>query len=359
MSDKKLNRPQEPIPPYPYIQEEITYPNQVDGITISGTLTMPNAIGKFPAVLLVSGMGPNDRNYTMLGHQPFLVLADYLTRHGIAVLRVDKRGVGKSTGAFGAFVTSKNLAQDVQSGIDYLKTRKEIDPNRIGLIGHSEGGLIAAMVASRSQSISFLILLAGAMVTGIEEVLAQVAMQLKADGASKELIDYDAEVRERVLHVVKEESDSDKAAVAMRTIMSAYFAALPATIKTESEQFIFAIKESNAQNMIAFFNSPTYRYWLGHNSVSDLSTLHMPVLAMNGDLDFVTVSRIQLPVIKKALQSAGNRDVSIVEMLKMNHWFQSCVTGAMSEYGTLQETVSPIVLGQIADWIRVRFSTKK
>lgn len=358
MSDKKLNRPQEPIPPYPYIQEEITYSNQIDGIIISGTLTIPSTEGCFPAVILVSGMGPNDRDYTMLGHKPFLVLADYLTRQGIAVLRVDKRGVGKSTGTFNTTVTSKDLARDVQAGLDYLKTRKEINSNRIGLIGHSEGGLIAAMVASQS-SVAFLILLAGAMVTGIGQVLTQVGMQLKADGASKELIDHDSKIREKVLSVAKDESDSDKAAVLMRTIMTAYFAALPVAIKAESEQFMFAIKESNAEGMIAFFNSPTYRYWLGHNSVADLSTLRMPVLAINGDLDFVTMSRIQLPVIKKALQSAGNRDVTIVEMPKMNHWFQSCLTGAMNEYGALQETISPLVLRQIADWIAIRSSVKK
>jgi uncharacterized protein len=358
MSDKKLNRPQEPIPPYPYIQEEITYPNQADGIIISGTLTMPSTEGSFTTVILVSGMGPNDRDYTMLGHKPFFVLADYLTRQGIAVLRVDKRGVGKSTGTFGSFVTSQDLARDVLAGIDYLKTRKEIDPKRIGLIGHSEGGLIAAMVASQSPSVSFLILMAGAMATEVEQILAQVGMQLKADGASKALIDYDAKVREKLLHVVKGESDLDKAAIAMKAIMETYFATLPATIKTESELFMFAIKESNAESMIAFFNSPTYRYWLEHNSVFDLNILRMPVLAMNGDLDFVTASHIQLPIIKNALQHAGNRDITIVEMPKMNHWFQSCSTGAMSEYGTLEETISPIVIKQMADWIRIKFSTK-
>lgn len=136
MSDKKLNRPQEPISPYPYLQKEITYSNQVDGIIISGTLTIPSTESSFPAVILVSGMRLNDRDYTMLGHKPFLVLTDYLTRQGIAVLRVAKRGISKSTGMFGFFVTSQDLARDVQSGIDYLKIRKEIDCKRIGLIGH-------------------------------------------------------------------------------------------------------------------------------------------------------------------------------------------------------------------------------
>ena len=358
MSDKKLNRPQEPISPYPYIQEEVSYSNQADGITIAGKLTMPSRLGNFPVVLLVSGMGPNDRDYTMLGHKPFLVLADYLTRQGIAVLRVDKRGVGKSTGAFGAFVTSQDLARDVQAGIDYLKTRKEIDPNCIGLIGHSEGGMIATMVASQSPSVTFVILMAGVMTTAIEYVLEQVALQLKADGATKELIEHDTKVRKELLLAVKEQSDPDKAAAAMRAIMAAYFAALPATIKAESEQLIFAIKESNAEGMISFFNSAAYRYWLGHNPAKDLVILRVPVLAMNGDLDFVTVSRIHLPIIRKTLQQAGNRDVTIVEMAKMNHWFQSCATGAMIEYGALQETISPIVLKQIADWINTRFGNK-
>ena len=248
------------------------------------------------------------------------------------------------------------MARDVQAGIDYLKTRKEIDPKRIGLIGHSEGGLIAAMVASQSPSVAFLILMAGAMVTEVEQVIAQVSMQLKADGASKKLIEYDMEVRKKLLDIVKSESDLDKAALAMKAIMETYFATLPATIKTESELFMFAIKESNMEKMIAFFNSPTYRYWLEHKSIFDLNKLTMPVLAINGDLDFITASHIQLPAIKKALQIAGNSDVTIVGMVKMNHWFQSCSTGAMSEYGNLLETISPLALKQIANWIKARFN---
>jgi uncharacterized protein len=337
---------------------EVTFPNYVDGITIAGTLSLPDKKGPFLSVLLVSGMGPNDRDYTMLGHKLFLDLSNYLTRAGIAVLRVDKRGVGASTGTFDATVTSQDLSRDVEAGIAYLKTRKEIDSKRIGLIGHSEGGMIAARVASQSPDVAFLVMMAGVFTTSIEHVIEQVSMQLKADGASDALIAHDAIVRKKLLTVAKTEPDTDKAAEAMREIMAEYFAQLPKDQKAEAEKIVFAIKESKAEMMIAFFSSPSYRYWLGYEPVTALSRIGQPVLAINGDLDFVTVSKIQLPIISNALNVAGNTDVTIKDMPGMNHWLQQCSTGAMAEYGSLKESIAPAAMQLMADWINTRFSDK-
>ncbi len=335
--------------------QEVTFPNYVDSITIAGTLTLPDKEGLFPSVLLVSGMGPNDRDYTMMGHKLFLVLSDYLVNAGIAVLRVDKRGVGKSTGTFDATVTSQDLSRDVEAGIAYLKTRKEIDPKRIGLIGHSEGGMISAMVAAQSKDVAFLVMMAGVATTTIEHVLEQVSMQLKADEASDALIAHDAIVRKKLLTVVKQEPDAKKAALAMQEIMTDYFTQLSTELKAESEGLVFAIKESKAEMMITFFNSPSYRYWLGYESVKTLSQITQPILAINGDLDFITVSQIQLPIISQASKAVNNNDVTATEMAGMNHWLQICESGSIAEYGALKESIAPAALRLMADWINVRF----
>lgn len=340
-------------------QEEIEYINQTDRITISGTFTKPKGkTDKLPCVFLVAGMGPNDRDYTMLGHKLFLVLAEYLTNQGIAVLRVDKRGVGKSTGVFNSTVTSLDLARDVQAGLAYLLTRNDINPTRIGLMGHSEGGLISALVARETASVSFLILLAGAIEREVKAILEQVSMQLKADGASRELIEYDTNIRKHLIDIILTEDDYDKAANLMKQVTTDFFIRMPETLKSEAENYKFAIRESSIEHIISFFNSPAYRFWLEHDSTTDLKNLKMPILALNGDLDFITASKIQLPSIQKALELAGNQNFSIQEMAGMNHWFQECQTGAFTEYGAASETIAPKVLEITADWIKQIFCQK-
>jgi len=258
MSDQKRNTNPNSLS---YIQEEVTYLNSADGITIAGTLTIPKSGDNFPAVLLISGIGPHDRDYTMFGHKLFLQLTDYLTQHGIAVLRVDKRGIGKSTGTFDASVTSKDLARDVQVGIDYLATRSEVNPHSIGLIGHSEGGMIASMVASQSKNIAFIVFMAGVMTTDIEQVVTQVAMQLKADGARQELIDGDSRVRRELLLQIKKESDPEKAIKALRLIAGSYFASLADDLKDAAERYPFSIKESKIDGILSLIRQAIAIGW--------------------------------------------------------------------------------------------------
>ena len=201
----EILRPQVPKKPYPYTEEEVAYENKEAGITLAGTLTLPSGKGPSPAVLLISGSGPQDRNETIYNHHPFLVLADYLTRQGIAVLRVDDRGVGESTGDFSQ-ATSVDFASDVLAGIEYLKTRKEINPEQIGLIGHSEGGLIAPMVAVKSPDVAFIILMAGTGLTGEEILYLQGALISRAMGVSEEDIAKNRQFNEKIFSLIKEES---------------------------------------------------------------------------------------------------------------------------------------------------------
>lgn len=345
------HRPQTPQPPFPYTREEVSYENKDRGITLSGTLSLPNSREPFPVVILIAGMGSNDRDYSMLGHKLFLVMADYLVCHGIAVLCFDKRGVGKSTGTYSMNLTSKDFADDVLASIEYLKTRKDINIKHIGLLGHSEGAIIASMVGSQSKDVSFLILLAGNVLTNIMEIVDQIALQLRADGASQEMITSDNRIRKELLEIVKQEPNFERASKYMHQAVSNYWITLAKEKQEALEKIPFAITNTKADSYIAMFNSPWYRYFLNYNPVTTLEKITIPVLALNGDTDFITSSEKNLPIIARALQEADNQDYTIIALRKMNHWFQECQTGALAEYSTIEETISPKVLKLIAEWI--------
>ncbi|HBS48416.1 TPA: alpha/beta hydrolase [Candidatus Dependentiae bacterium] len=347
---RQLNFYQEPKPPFPYSIEEVSYQNEKAKVNLSGSLTMPNQTGHFPAVILVAGLGPHDRDNNMMGHKRFLVLADYLTRNGIAVLRFDKRGVGKSTGDY-AVATSRDFADDVIAGIKYLKTRKEIDPNKIGLIGHSEGGMIACMLAAESKDVAFLVSMAGVVQTDVDDLVMQTAKQLKADGASEELLAQDHKLRMQILTIVKQELNIEVAKVKLQKLMNDYCAQLPENLKKESDNIPFAITKSKIDSMVEAFNSSWYRYFLNCNTAEMLKKIVVPVLALNGDRDWIVSSNPSLEITSDSLKAAGNLDYKTVELHNLNHTFQTCKTGSLAEYGTIEETIAPEALKIILDWI--------
>ena len=221
----KLKRPQEPQKPYPYDEEEVAYENKKAGIKLTGSLTLPRSQGPFPTVLLVTGSGPQDRDETVAGHKPFLVLADYVTRQGLAVLRVDDRGTGGSTGNVNE-ATTEEFADDVLVGVEYLKGRKEINAQRIGLIGHSEGGAVAAIAASKSNDIAFIVMMAGPGLTGEEILYLQRALIAKAHGRSDTEIAEDRAAQERVYSVLKTEKDRAAAEKKLRELGHEFMAAM-------------------------------------------------------------------------------------------------------------------------------------
>lgn len=339
-----------------YSQYDVNFENKSDDITLAGTLTVPRSNKPVPAVLLVPGMGPNDRDYTMMGHKLFLVLAEYLTQQGIAVLRYDKRGVGQSTGTYNNMLTSEDFAHDAIAGIEYLNNRPEIDRTRIGIIGHSEGGMIAAMVAAQLPAISFAILLATPASTSVETILMQVSKQLQADGASDAMIAANRKLYSKLLTIAKEENNIEQAEAHMHAAIKEYLHGLSDEQLLEAKKLPFAITPENADGMASMFNSPWYRFFLTYDPTISLRKLTMPVLALNGDHDWVALSNITLPIIEQSLKTAGNKDYTVRETKNMNHWFQTCKTGALVEYGTIQETMSPVVLQIIAQWIKEKIS---
>jgi len=348
----EILRPQVPKKPYPYIEKKVAYTNLKSGVKLVGILTLPSDKGVFPVVLLITGSGPQDRNETIYGHHPFLVLADYLTRQGIAVLRVDDRGVGESTGDFSQ-ATSEDFASDVLVGVEYLKTCKEIDFNKIGLIGHSEGGLIAPMVAVKSPDAAFIILMAGAGLTGEEILYLQGAFISRAMGVSEEDIIKKRQFNEKIFSVLKEEENSEIAEKRLRQMFEEDWEKMSDEEKEQigdSEVFL----EAQLQSLL----SPWLKFFLTYDPKPILSKVKCPVLAINGEKDLQVPPKENLSAIEEVLKTGGNQNFIIKELPNLNHLFQTAQTGIPSEYAKIEETISPVALKIVSDWILEQTETK-
>lgn len=342
----ELKRPQEPKRPHPYREEEVVFENPDVGIQLAGTLTLPKEKGPFPAVVLISGSGQQDRDETVFGHRPFLILTDHLTRQGIAVLRYDDRGFGKSTGD-PTNATSADFATDALAAVRYLQTRKEIDSRKIGLIGHSEGGLIAPMVAVQAPNeIAFIVLLAGPGVTGEELVLLQYELIARANGVSEKIIAQNLDVQRRVFAIVKEKSDVIEAEREIRDLLLEELSKL-----SEEEKRASGLSEAVVEAQIKQVLSPWFRYFLTYDPRPTLMQVRCPVLALNGEKDLQVPPSQNLPEIVKALEAGGNSDYTIVKLADLNHLFQTSTTGSPSEYAQIEETFAPRALEVISTWI--------
>jgi uncharacterized protein len=339
------HREQDPVKPYPYTEEEVVYENKEAGIKLAGTLTLPRSEGPFPAVILITGSGPQNRNEEIMGHRPFLVLSDYLTRQGIAVLRVDDRGTGGSTGNFSQ-ATTEDFAGDVLTGVEFLKTRKEIDSSRIGLIGHSEGGLIAPMVAIKSQDIAFIVLMAAPGLTGEEILYMQSDRIARAEGASNETITQNEALMRRMYSVVKKEENNTVAEKKLHEILRAELANL-----SEQERKSSGYSETALDSQVTGLLSPWMRFFLTYDPRPALMDVKCPVLAINGEKDLQVPPDENLRAIDEALKTGGNEDYTVKELPGLNHLFQTAKTGSPSEYAKIEETISPAALKIIGNWI--------
>jgi uncharacterized protein len=331
-AELERKRPQNPMKPYPYREEDVSYGNKVQNVTLAATLTIPQGAGPFPGVVLITGSGPQDRDESLLGHKPFLVLSDYLTRHGIAVLRADDRGTGKSTGVFSE-ATTADFATDTEAGVAYLKTRAEVDPRKIGLIGHSEGGVIAPMVAARNADVAFIVMMAGTGVPGDAILVAQGQAIQIASGRSAEEAAKDAAKEREMLTLIETEKDEAKLEKELKEKMAA------------------DVPEAMIGTQIKQVTSPWFRYFLTLDPAAALRKVSCPVLAINGEKDTQVPPALNLPAIRKALEEGGNKHFEIDELPGLNHLFQTAKTGAPSEYAEIEETMSPVALEKISSWI--------
>lgn len=336
-------RPQEPTPPYPYEVRDVSIPNpNAPGVTLSGTLTLPKGKGPFPAVLLIAGSGPNDRDENVLGHKIFLVLGDYLTRHHIAVLRYDKRGVGKSTGDF-ATATLQDFASDAMVAAQFLMQQPDINPKQVGLIGHSEGGLVAPIVASQMPNIAYVVLLAGPGMKGADLLNLQQERIAEVQGLPAEQIHKMLEINKRLYQIVQEEKDPQKAQALMQAAIQ----------KAQPKA-----TQKDIDGTIAFLNTPWMRSFLAYDPTEALRKVHCPVLAVGGSKDLQVPAKENLPLIKQALQQGGNRHVTTKVFPGLNHLFQPCQTGSPLEYAQIETTFDPKALAYITRWIQRQIETK-
>ncbi|HEY2809883.1 MAG TPA: alpha/beta hydrolase [Rhabdochlamydiaceae bacterium] len=348
----ELRRPQEPKRPYSYSEEEVSFTNAGAGITLAGTLTFPKGQGPFPTVILLHGSAPLDRDSSLLSHKPFLVWADYLTRHGVAVLRFDKRSAGKSTGNYG-ISTIQDFANDAIAAVEYLKTRKEINIKQIGLIGHSEGGMTASIAAAKCNEIAFIVLMAAPAVNAEQIILLQEEAIQRADNVEERLISQSRKFRERVFTLLKEEKNSEVADRKLGDIFEAYLDKL-----TPSQRKIAEAYYGPKEMQIKFFNSTSFRYWLTYDPILALKQLTIPVLALNGELDLIVSPEQNLKRIAEAFKEANHKDYTVLELPKLNHAFQTCKIGTMAECASIEETASPLALSTLTEWI-VQKTTKK
>ena len=331
-------RPQEPKPPYPYYTEEVMVENVKAGVKLAGALTLPDQKGDYPVVILITGSGPQNRDEEIAEHKPFLVIADYLTRQGIGVLRLDDRGVGLSTGEFGK-ATTMDFADDIEAAVIFLKNRKV---RQVGLIGHSEGGMIAPLVATRTNDVDFIILLAGPGLRGDQILLKQQEAISRELGMADSVLNHSKMVNKKCFDIVVQSGSVDKAEGALKNYMDSLnrMGRLPANIKNERGAELW-----RRQTL-----SPWGYFFVTYDPVPTLERVKCPVLALNGSNDLQVLPE-NLEIIKKALEAGGNRHVTVKELPGLNHLFQTCKSGSPTLYGTIQETFSPVALKEIGEWI--------
>jgi uncharacterized protein len=345
------NRPQTPIPPFPYQVKEVEFDNQKTKLHYGATITIPEGKGPFAALLLITGSGAQDRDETIMSHKPFAVLADYLTRQGLIVMRVDDRGMGKSTGDFSKS-TSADFAVDVSNSLDYLKAQPKVDQHKLGLMGHSEGGMIAPMVAADRHDIDFIILLAGPGEKIGKLMEEQNAGILLSAGINKDAVQSFRNFYPNIIDAV---TSSDNPAVAEEKINQA----LDSWRKTTPKNHVLAttgiyddssqVKYVNAMTQVMY--NPWFLYFLRFDPAPYLEKLDCKVFALNGEKDLQVVPHSNLEGIKQALQKSKSKSFEVHEIPGLNHLFQTCKKCTIQEYGQLEETFSPVALKMIGDWI--------
>ena len=332
----KIKRPQTPQPPYPYTEQDVKFPSLARNVFLDATLTIPEGSGPFPGVVLITGSGPQDRDETMLGHKPFWVIADYLARRGVVVLRADDRGTGKSTGSFNGS-TTRDFAEDTAGAVRFLRSREFV--GRIGLIGHSEGGLIAPMVASDpalgGKEVDFLVLLGAPGVPGDQVIIEQQILVSRAMGLPETLIEKNREREQTILSIARTETDPALAKSKMRAALGEFGGGPMNLLNSRFEDS----------------TTPWFRFLLNYDPGPALRALTQPVLALNGALDVQVPPAQNLPAITWELEAGANKDYEVVKMAGLNHFFQTATTGAPSEYGEIEETIAPSVLNLMAEWI--------
>lgn len=331
---QKKARPQDPLPPFKYHIEEVTFVNEKEGNKLVGTLTIPEGKGPFPAMVLVSGSGQQDRNEELMNHRPFWVIADYCTLHGIAVLRYDDRGIGGSEGEV-KNATSMDFSYDAEAAFDYLLNRKEINASKVGILGHSEGGIINFMVSARRPEVAFLVSLAGPSVNGIEVLKEQQAAILRASGMSEEMVQFSGNANAQMFDIIEASSSREEADSLLRQLVKGW-----------------GYNEELTEKTVGQMVSPWMYYFLKYDPTEAIIKTNCPALLLNGSKDLQVIASQNLPVYEKIIAEHGKTNLILRELRDLNHLFQHCETGSPNEYFEIEETISPEVLEMIVGFVK-------
>ena len=331
---QKKARPQDPQPPFDYHIEEVTFVNEKEGNTLVGTLTIPEGEGSFPAMVLVSGSGQQDRDEELMNHRPFWIIADYCALHGIAVLRYDDRGIGGSTGEV-ENATSLDFSYDAEVAFDYLLNRKEINASKVGILGHSEGGIINFMVAERRPEVAFLVSLAGPSVNGIEVLKEQQAAILRASGMSEEAVQFSSNANAQLFDIIEASNDREEADSLLRQLVKSW-----------------GYNEELTEQTVGQLASPWMYYFLKYDPTEAIVKTNCPALLLNGSKDLQVIASQNLPGYEKIISEHGKTNLILRELPDLNHLFQHCETGSPNEYYEIEETISPEVLELIVEFVK-------
>ena len=332
--EQKKARPQDPLPPFKYHIEEVTFVNEKEGNKLVGTLTIPEGKGPFPAMVLVSGSGQQDRDEELMNHRPFWVIADYCALHGIAVLRYDDRGIGGSEGEV-KDATSMDFSYDAEAAFDYLRERKEINTSKVGILGHSEGGIINFMVSARRPEVAFLVSLAGPSVNGIEVLKEQQKAILRVSGMTEEAVQFNSNTNAQMFDIIEASSSREEADSLLRQLLKGW-----------------GYNEELTEQTVSQMASPWMYYFLKYDPTDAIVKTNCPALLLNGSKDLQVIASQNLPNYEKIITEHGKTNLILRELPDLNHLFQHCETGSPNEYFEIEETISPEVLEMIVEFVK-------
>ncbi|PQA59964.1 alpha/beta hydrolase family protein [Siphonobacter curvatus] len=336
--------------PKPFHEEEVGYWNTKDSVQLKGTLTLPSQGKNFPAVILITGSGPQDRDETILGHKPFKAIAEYLGSRGYAVLRYDDRGGGKMNKTF-INATIDNFIKDAEASLDYLKTRKEINPRKIGMLGHSEGGSIAPGVAAQRKDVAFVILMAApgrSMVEVMRQQNRDLFYTAKIDSAVVET--YVTEYFDKVFPAFATQQDTAQLSGLIRERIG-----FLRTQLSPNQLFVFGIppkEDMYVKQVVANYNGEWFRRFITFDPVPSLQKMTVPTLALNGTKDVQVNADMNLQGIENALQKAGNKRYKIVRLEGLNHLMLPAKTGLPQEYAAIKGDIDPTFLEAVYEWLQ-------